>query len=338
MKKIMLLLVLGQLNLFPAEIDLKVSSSQDVILPGMAVFIDIEVSNSTSRSIEIPKVRDVSFGGSGNQLCQNVLTTEQNETVSKDQFRLDLYSSKHGISPLPTELINPSETKYHTFFLGHARKAGIYKLHIACDYFEDPEKYEKYHYSLNKKIHTEAFTSNTIILEVMNPSGIEKTVYDKYISQGNHDSRQKTVEMSLQYPESHYSLYFMVREFISCAFKNDCNLASTDQVESTCKNAKTFCVYQPIDDDTPDHVRKVKQKRMDEINALSKLLEHHEASTYFFALKYKLGWILLQQGLYTESREHFEQTSRMKPKKEQDSEFIRVANDYLKFMKKYDLD
>jgi|GEM_PF-3455935 len=201
------LFVSGMLHTAP--LDIKVKEVQDKIIAGMPLFLEVEIRNTSSNSVEVPMLEGDNISAS--RTCKKFITKSNGERPSLKEFHFNVLLGDYilELSPMPTEILQPGESREIFFNYGETTTPGVLEFWIECEFYDDPKQYEQHYLTLDHKILSGKYVSNKLEIKVEYPTGVDKEIYDHYLK-GKPLSillgKSKDIQTILkEYPQSQYA-------------------------------------------------------------------------------------------------------------------------------------
>jgi len=317
------------------SLTINLDSIEDAYLVGIPIYAKVVINNVSRQSIELPELDGTSIGWHSNTICKAIVSSNSNNRTLDQQFVPNSAYSFKSVREMPLQILNPGKAEVVLFEVGKPISAGEYTLQLGCDFYSDIKEYEKHNYSLNHKIFSGNILSNQILLKVNDPTGEDQGILNDYVNNpsiGRHD----VIHLMSNNPQSKYTLYLAIKYLLdSRVFTGHYSLGSFGMEERICIQASHRPAnYQALEE--IDRVSLEKSKIIkNEIEALAKLIEHHEKSLYVYPLMYTLALDYLGRGNYEKAYYYFELIKNAQPKLKQDEKFIASSSIFCEYIKKY---
>jgi hypothetical protein len=211
------ILLTALLTVPATALEIRLSTPEPCTLPWIPITLHGEVINNSSSPIEIPAVRPDGIGF-GN-ICRNVMRKTNGESPKEKEFRHTYVMGDYPPGPwqLKTEILQPGEARKFSFSYGAAAQPLELEFWVECQFYQEPADYKKNNLILDHKICAGNYKSNTVIVTVSEPTGIDAEAYASHwkdqASRNNlEDARKNDYRNHLeQFPQSRYSEYLLCR-------------------------------------------------------------------------------------------------------------------------------
>ena len=224
---------------------------------------------------------------------------------------------------------------------GIMTKSGRYRIYVMIngEKAKDDNSYLKFKEKFkdqNFDILTEKIKSNEVEIEVKEPEGIDKEVYERYLKvdemrwKAYNSENPIFWELLEKYPSSRYSGRLAVEKFVGCGLAKNCRISSKKEAYKSCKSlmkrGSTYYNKEPISKEG----KEAKNRKERTIKVLEEIIKEHSDSIYKNYLLHRLSYEILHYGDYKKAKYYFEQILDLDPKIDQNKELIEEAREIIR--------
>jgi hypothetical protein len=317
----------GLLTAQSLALEIKLSAPDPNTIPWIPITIEGQVINNSNAPVEIPLVRQDGIGY-GN-ICRNVMRKNNGESPKETEFRhmISMVDYPPGPWNLKTEILQPGESREFAFSYGAAVKPLELEYWVECQFYHDPAEYKKNNLVLNHKIFAGEVKSNTVIVKVSEPTGIDAEAYaahwkDQALRNKLEDSRKSDYLDHLEeYPQSRYSEYLLCRidpassisayaikrpsEYVTIALRHQLWKSNNEETMKEAKQILGFCMAQ------------------------MKVMQNFPQSPCRFAKRLSCAESFIENGSFNWACRSLNEILAMTPSREVDSVISSKAKEYL---------